>query len=83
VIDNCGNGKDHDMDSITIPMPRQIKSRLDKISKKDHQNTGEIVLDAIRKYIFRRDVDELRERMIPRAQKMGVYTDEDVFKLVS
>lgn len=64
-------------------MPRQIKSRLNKISKKDHQNTGIIVLDAIRRYIFRRDVDELRERMIPRAQKMGVYTDEDVFKLVS
>lgn len=71
------------MSSLTITMPSKMKSRLDRISKKEHQDKGEIVRAAIRKYLFRKDVDELRERMIPRAQKMGIVSDEDVFKLVS
>ena len=71
------------MSSLTISLPPQMKIRLERISKKEHQDKGEIVREAIRKHLFRKDVDELRERMIPRAQKMGIYTDEDVFKLVS
>ena len=71
------------MSTITISLPPRMKSKLERISKKEQQDKSEIIRDAIRRYFFRRDVDELRERMIPRAQKMGIYTDEDVFKLVS
>jgi predicted transcriptional regulator len=60
-----------------------MKSKIEQISKKDHQDKSAVIRSALQKYIFRRDIDELREKMIPRAQKMGIYTDEDVFSIVS
>lgn len=68
---------------MTFTLPPQMKSKIEQISKKDHQDKSTVIRSALQKYIFRRDIDELRERMIPRAQKIGIYTDEDVFKLIS
>ena len=71
------------MSAITITIPSKMKAQLDRWSKREQQKKSEIVRDALRQYFVRREFRELREKMVPRAQKMGIYTDEDVFKLVS
>jgi metal-responsive CopG/Arc/MetJ family transcriptional regulator len=60
-----------------------MKAQLDKWSKKEQQKKSEIIRDALRQYFVHKEFDSLRAKMAPRAQKMGIYTDEDVFKLVS
>lgn len=71
------------MISITISIPTKMKTQLERLSKKEQQNKSEIVRDALRQYFKRKEFSELREKMVPHAQKMGVYTDDDVFKLIS
>jgi len=71
------------MTSITVSIPAKMKAQLDRFSKKEQQNKSEIIRDALRQYFVRKEFRQLRARMAPHAQKQGIYTDEDVFKLVS
>jgi metal-responsive CopG/Arc/MetJ family transcriptional regulator len=71
------------MSAITINIPSKMKTQLERWSRRDQQKKSEIIRDALRQYFVRKEFRELREKMVPRAQKMGVYTDEDVFKIVS
>jgi metal-responsive CopG/Arc/MetJ family transcriptional regulator len=71
------------MSVLSINLPSKMKAQLDRWSKKEQQKKSEIIRDALRQYFTRKEFDELRTKMVPRAQKMGVYTDEDVFKFVS
>jgi metal-responsive CopG/Arc/MetJ family transcriptional regulator len=74
---------DYTMRAISVNLPSKMKAQLDRWSRRENQKKSEIVRDALRQYFTRKEFDELRAKMIPRAQKMGIYTDEDVFKLVS
>ena len=38
---------------------------------------------TIKEYLFFRRFRLLRERMVPKAQARGIYTDQDVFERVS
>jgi metal-responsive CopG/Arc/MetJ family transcriptional regulator len=71
------------MSTISISLPNKMRVQLNRWAKRERQKKGEIVRDALRQYFMRKEFRELREKMVPRAQKMGVHTDEDVFKLVS
>jgi metal-responsive CopG/Arc/MetJ family transcriptional regulator len=71
------------MSAISVNLPSKMKTQLDRWSKKEQQKKGEIIRDALRQYFTRKEFDALRSKMVPRAQKMGIFTDEDVFKLVS
>lgn len=69
--------------TLTISIPTGIKSTLDKVSKKESMRKGEIVRDALKQYFAQREFQQLRKMVIPKAQKQGFFTDEDVFKAIS
>jgi metal-responsive CopG/Arc/MetJ family transcriptional regulator len=69
--------------SITVSIPTQIKTKLNNVSKKEHVRKGEIVRDALKQYFAQKEFQELRKMVIPKAQKQGFFTDEDVFKAIS
>lgn len=60
-----------------------MKSELDSIARKTHLRKNDIVIDAIGKSIARLQFQSIREQLIPEAQSKGIYTDDDIFKLVS
>lgn len=43
----------------------------------------EIINEALRQYLIEKELQELRNRMIPLAQAKGIYTDDDVERLLS
>ena len=69
--------------SITVSIPTQIKKKLDSVSKKENMRKGEIIRDALKQYFAQKEFQELRQMVIPKAQKQGFFTDEDVFKVIS
>ncbi len=70
-------------ETVTISLPKNIKEELDQMVKKEHLNRSDVVRDALRKYFALTAFRELRQQMIPQAEKAGVFTDEDVFEKVS
>ena len=45
--------------------------------------SSEYVRRAIKADIFRRALRAARRELVPQARAKGIYTDEDVFKIVS
>ncbi len=69
--------------TITISLPQALKKKLADAVKHEHTNSSSIVREALRQYFVREEFRRLRGIMAPKAGRMGVFTDEDVFKKVS
>jgi metal-responsive CopG/Arc/MetJ family transcriptional regulator len=69
--------------TITFSLPPEMKPELDDVTQKEGISSGELITKAIKEYLFFRQFRLLREKMIPKAQAQGIYTDQDVFDRVS
>jgi metal-responsive CopG/Arc/MetJ family transcriptional regulator len=69
--------------TITVSIPEDIRKALDKITANEGVTRSDIVRESLRDFLFIRRFRSLRGRMMARAQKEGVYTDQDVFNRVS
>jgi predicted transcriptional regulator len=69
--------------TITVTIPRKMKAQIERIAKRENVKKTDIVRGALNRYVARMELDAIREAIVPEAQKKGIFTDEDVFKLVS
>jgi len=69
--------------SLTVSLPRTISKELDALVKRTGKTRSEVVREAVRRQLGLERFRALRERLVPKAQARGFYTDEDVFKIVS
>lgn len=70
-------------ETVTVSLPKYLKDKLDKQVNREHLNRSDIVRDALRKYFAVTEFRELRDKLIPHAEKQGIFTDEDIFEKVS
>jgi metal-responsive CopG/Arc/MetJ family transcriptional regulator len=70
-------------DTINISLPGVLKRKLDRLAKQEQLNRSDVVREALREYLARREFQRLRSALLLEAEKRGIYTDEDVFRQVS
>jgi metal-responsive CopG/Arc/MetJ family transcriptional regulator len=70
-------------ESISISLPEDIKAELDRFSEERGTSRSDTVRAALQEYLFIRRFRELRAQMVPLAEAQGIFTDEDVFRIVS
>jgi len=70
-------------ESISISLPAGLKDELDQATAAEGISRSDLVRDALRSYLLARRFRALRAAMVPYAEAQGVFTDEDVFRLVS
>jgi metal-responsive CopG/Arc/MetJ family transcriptional regulator len=70
-------------ESISISLPADLKDELDQAMATEGMSRSDLVREALRAYLFARRFRALRATMLPYAESSGVFTDEDVFRLVS
>ncbi len=69
--------------TITISIPEGIRTQLDRVSQAEGVSRSDLVRESIRDYLFVRQFRSLRKRMLPKASRQGLHTDQDVFDRVS
>lgn len=69
--------------SMTIRIPDDLRKQLLKISKAEGKPVSDIVRESLKRYLTLYEFERLRAMTIPYAEAQGIYTDEDVFKLIS
>lgn len=69
--------------TVAISLPSELASELDAIAEREGSSRSEIVRDALRRYLAVREFQRLRDSLIPFAEAQGVFTDEDVSRIVS
>lgn len=69
--------------TIAITVPEDMAADLAELAREEGCADEEVILDMLRRYLLIRRIHLMREEMIPKAQKLGVFTDQDVFDSVS
>lgn len=69
--------------TVNISLPSELMGQLDRVAKKRSANRSELIRDALRSYLDRRERWETLFAIGKRqAKKMGVTTEEDVVRIV-
>jgi predicted transcriptional regulator len=69
--------------TLTISLPADLRRRLVRSARERKITTSEYVRDALERRLAVERFKKLRAKLVPKARAIGIYTDEDVFKIVS
>ena len=70
-------------ETITVSLPGEMRRKVARAAKRQKLTASQYVRDAVRRKLWLDALDETRRALIPKARAMGIYTDEDVFEIVS
>ena len=71
------------MGTVAISIPDRLREEIDRLARQEGCSRSEIVREALRDLLFRKQFRRLRQRMMAQAHRERVFTDEDVFERVS
>ena len=69
--------------TINLSLSNDVRIALDDLTRKEGVAAEEVINEAVRQYLFFRRLTLLRERLSLQAQKMGINSEDDVFRLIS
>lgn len=69
--------------TLTISLPPTLRRDVSRAAKSRHMSESEFVRQAVQRQFWMEAFEETRRQAVPQARARGIYTDEDVFKLVS
>ncbi len=70
-------------ETLTVSLPGKTKRLIARAARERGLTTSEYVRLAIHRKLWQDAVVESRRLALPRARSRGVFTDEDVFRLIS
>lgn len=68
---------------MTVSLPAKTKRLIERAARESGLTTSEYVRLAIFRKLWQDAVAESRRAAVPRARARGVFTDEEVFRLIS
>jgi predicted DNA-binding protein len=68
---------------LNVRLTPELGRQLEKVSKEEKIPISDIVRESLNRYVAVLRFQELQKKMIKKARKKGVFTDEDVFDIVS
>lgn len=68
---------------VSISLPDDMAAQLERIAKKAGRSKSGIIKEALRAYLWETRFMKIRKDMSIKAEKEGILTDEDIFKVVS
>ncbi len=73
----------HMEEVLTIRLPRGTRRRLERRAKAQKISVSQLVRRALDQDEFLTNLASARAELRPQARAQGIYTDEDVFAIVS
>lgn len=69
--------------TIHVSLSKEVRAALEELTRKEGVEVEEVINEAVKQYLFFRRLTLLRERLSARARKLGVFSEQDVFNLIS
>lgn len=67
---------------LSVSLPVALSHALNRVTREAHLTRSEIVKLALRDFLRRYELEELRTLLVPKARAKGIYTDDDVFRTI-
>jgi predicted transcriptional regulator len=70
------------MATITLRVPDELDQALERQSAAAGVSKSDLAREALRRFLAVSELQQLRAKLVRRAQAQGVNTDEDVFRVL-
>ena len=68
---------------LTISLPENLSEEVNDFLSRENITRSDLMREAVSDYIYFRKLKKLRDKMLIHSKGKNVFTDEDVFNLVS
>ena len=66
--------------ALSVSLPEGLAAALNRVTKQIHLTRSEVVKLALQDFLRNQELEALRRRLVPKARRKGIFTDEDVFR---
>jgi metal-responsive CopG/Arc/MetJ family transcriptional regulator len=68
---------------LSVSLPEKIAEELDRFAEITGRNKSDIVKESLSLYLWELKLRTTQKRLGPKAKKLGIVSEEDVFKAIS
>lgn len=68
---------------LSVSLPEKLASDLENYAKKSGRNKSDIVKESVSLYLWEARFRKIRSQLSAKAKKVGIVTDDDVYKVIS
>ncbi len=68
---------------LSISLPEELSKELNNFAKKTGRNKSDIIKESLSLFLWEMKLKEFQKRLSPRAKKLGIVTEEDVYNNIS
>lgn len=66
-----------------MSLPENISKELDKFAKNTGRNKSDIMKESLSLFLWEMKLRAVQKKLGPKAKKLGLVSEEDVFKAIS
>ncbi len=68
---------------LSVSLPENVSRELDKFAKRTGRNKSDIVKESLSLFLWEMKLKAVQKELGPKAKKLGIVSEEDVFKAIS
>ena len=68
---------------LSVSLPKPLAAELSRLATETGRSKSDIVKESVSQYLWEAGFRTVRRRLIRRAKRAGMVTEEDVFRAVS
>ena len=68
---------------LSVSLPEKMAAELDIFAKTTGRNKSDVVKESLGVFLWEERFRKIKKRLVAKAKKAGVVTEEDVFRAVS
>jgi predicted transcriptional regulator len=68
---------------LSVSLPEGVSEELDRFAKSTGRNKSDIVKESLSIFLWEAKLRTVQKKLGPKAKKLGIVSEEDVFKAIS
>ncbi len=68
---------------LSVSLTKKMSEELDRFAKNTGRNKSDIVKESLSLFLWEMKLKEVQKSLSPKAKKIGIVSEEDVFKAIS
>jgi metal-responsive CopG/Arc/MetJ family transcriptional regulator len=68
---------------VSISLPENMAEELDRFARSTGRNKSDIVKQSLSLFLWEMKLRAVQKKLGPKAKKLGIVSEEDVFKTIS
>jgi len=68
---------------LSVSLPESMSDELDRFARNTGRNKSDIVKESLSMFLWEMKLKAVQKKLAPKAKKLGIVSEEDVFKAIS